>query len=117
MLRYLLKDNQLFPEGEIIQRLAEIDDKKIVKEELEIIEEVLQDYDEAIIESNKRLSDYNNDKIKIQTPNQAGEHLRSNYDKFDLDNDEIIEIYQNLAIYKIKKESASEVFTYENQVG
>ena len=88
--------------------LAEIDNKQIVKEELEIIEEVLQDYDEAIIESNKRLSDYNNDKIKIQTPNQAGDYLRSNYDKFDLDSDEITEIYQNLAIYKIKKESASE---------
>ena len=99
---------KLFPQNEIIERLAEIDDKKIVKEELEIIEEVLQDYDEAIIESNKRQSDYNNDKIKIQTPNQAGDYLRSNYEEFDLDNDEIIEIYQNLAIYKIKKESASE---------
>ena len=99
---------KLFPQNEIIERLAEIDNKQIVKEELEIIEEVLQDYDEAIIESNKRLSDYNNDKIKIQTPNQAGDYLRSNYDKFDLDSDEITEIYQNLAIYKIKKESASE---------
>ena len=99
---------KLFPQNEIIERLAEIDNKQIVKEELEIIEEVLHDYDEAIIESNKRLSDYNNDKIKIQTPNQAGDYLRSNYDKFDLDSDEITEIYQNLAIYKIKKESASE---------
>ena len=99
---------KLFPQNEIMERLAEIDNKQIVKEELEIIEEILQDYDEIIIESNKRLSDYNNEKIKIQTPNQAGEYLRSNYDKFNLDNDEIIEIYQNLTIYKIKKESASE---------
>ena len=99
---------KLFPQNEIIERLAEIDDKKIVKEELEIIEEVLKDYDEVIIESNKRLSDYNNGSIKIQTPNQAGEYLRSNYDKFNLDDEEIVEIYQNLAIYKIKKESASE---------
>ena len=99
---------KLFPQNEIMERLAEIDNKQIVKEELEIIEEILQDYDEIIIESNKRLSDYNNEKIKIQTPNQAGEYFRSNYDKFNLDNDEIIEIYQNLAIYKIKKESASE---------
>ena len=99
---------KLFPKEEIIQRLADINDKKIVKEELEIIEEVSSDYDEIIIESNKRLSDYNNEKIRIETPNKAGEYLRSNYDKFDLDNDEITEIYQNLAIYKIKKESASE---------
>ncbi len=99
---------KLFPQNEIIERLAEIDNGQIVKEELEIIEEVLKDYDEAIIESNKRLSDYNNENIKIQTPNQGGDYLRSNYDKFDLNNDEISEIYQNLAIYKIKKESAGE---------
>ena len=99
---------KLFPQDEIIQRLADINDKKIVKEELEIIEEVSKDYDEIIIESNKRLSDYDNEKIKIETPNPGGEYLRSNYEKFDLNNDEITEIYQNLAIYKIKKESASE---------
>lgn len=99
---------KLFPKNEIIERLVEIDNKQIVKEEIEIIEEVLKDYDEIIIESNKRLSDYNNEKIKIETPNQAGEYLRNNYDQFNLDNDEVIEIYQNLAIYKIKKESASE---------
>ena len=99
---------KLFPQDEIIERLAEIDNKQIVTVEIEIIEEVLKDYDEVIIESNKRLSDYNNERIKIQTPNQAGDYLRSSYDKFDLNNDEITEIYRNLAIYKIKKESASE---------
>ena len=78
------------------------------KEEIEIIGELSKDYDEIIIESNKRLSDYNNDKITIKTPNQAGEFLRTNYDKFDLDSDELNNIYQNFAIYKIKKESASE---------
>ena len=103
-----LISEKLFPEDEIIQRLAEIDDKKIVKEEAEIIEEVLKEYDEVIIETNKRLSDYNNEKVKIQTPNQAGEYLRNNYDKFGLNSDEISEIYQDLAIYKIKKESATE---------
>ena len=99
---------KLFPEDEIINRLIEIDSKQIVKEELEIIDEVSKDYDNIIIESNKRLSDYKNDKIKIQTPNKAGEFLRSNYEKFDIDPAELNEIYQNLAIYKIKKESASE---------
>ena len=99
---------KLFPEDEIIARLAEIDDKKIVKEELEIIEEVSGNFDEIIIESNKRLSDYGNDKIAIKTPNQAGEYLRSHYDEFGLDSEESSKIYQNLAIYKIKKESASE---------
>ena len=99
---------KLFPEDEIIQRLAEIDNKEIVKEEADIIDEVSRDYDEIIIESTKRLSQYENDKIIIQTPNQGGEYLRSNYDKFELDESEIIETYQNLAIYKIKKESSGE---------
>ena len=99
---------KLFPEDEIINRLAEINDKQIVKEESEIIEETDAYYDEIIIESNKRLSDYDNDKITIKTPNQAGEYLRSNYGEFGLDSEELIKIYQNFAIYKIKKESASE---------
>ncbi|MGN0176844.1 MAG: NOP5/NOP56 family protein [Methanobrevibacter sp.] len=99
---------KLFPEDKIIDRLAEINDKKIVKEELEIIEEVSSDYDEIIIESNKRRSDYNNTKITVKTPNQGGNYLRDNYDKFGLDSEEITSIYRNLAIYKIKKESASQ---------
>ena len=99
---------KLFPEDKIINRLAEIAEKQIVAEELEIIEEVSKDYDEIFIESKKRESDYSCEKIKIQTPNKGGEYLRSNYDKFGLDNEEITEIYQRLAIYKIKKESASE---------
>ena len=100
--------NRLFPEEEIINRLAEITDKKIVLEETDIINEVSEDYDEIIIESNKRLSDYDNEKIVVKTPNQGGEYLRSHYDEFGLDDEEISRIYQNLAIYKIKKESASE---------
>lgn len=103
-----LISEKLFPETEILNRLADIDDKKIVKEETEIIEEVSKDYDEIIIESNKRKSDYDNEKITIKNPNPAGEYLRSNYEEFGLDSQEITEIYRNLAIYKIKKESASE---------
>ncbi len=99
---------KLFSEDEIINRLSEIDSKQIVKEELDIINEVSADYDEIIIESNKRLSDYGNDKITIKTPNRGGEYLRANFEKFDLDNEELSRIYQNFAIYKIKKESASE---------
>lgn len=98
---------ELFPTEEIIQRLTEINDKKIVKEELDIIEEVSKDFDEIIIESNKRQSEYNNEKITVQTPNQGGEYLRENYEKFDLDCEDMTEIYRNLAIREIKA-SASE---------
>ena len=103
-----LISEKLFQEDEIVTRLIDIDDKKIVAEEMEIIEEVSKNYNEIIIESNKRLSDYSNEKIIIQTPNQDGEYLRNNFEKFNLNNEEISEIYQRLAIYKIKKESASE---------
>ncbi|WP_296858037.1 NOP5/NOP56 family protein [uncultured Methanobrevibacter sp.] len=99
---------KLFPEDEIIKRLADIGNNEIVKEEQEIIEEVSLKYDEIIIETNKRLSDYNNDKLIIKTPNQGGEYLRNNYEKFNLDNSDITKIYEQLAIYNIKKESASE---------
>ena len=103
-----LISKRLFPDDEIINRLAEIDDKQIVAEELEIIDEVSQNYDEIIIESNKRASDYNNENIIVKTPNQGGEYLRNNYEEFELDSQELSAIYQNFAIYKIKKESASE---------
>ena len=103
-----LISEKLFPEKEILNRLADIDDKKIVPEEMEIINEVSKDCDEIIIESNKRKSDYGNEKVIIKNPNPAGEYLRSNYEEFGLDSEEITEIYRNLAIYKIKKESASE---------
>lgn len=99
---------KLFPEDEVISRLAEIDDKKIVLEESQIINEVSSEYDEIIIESNNRLSDYGNDRITIKNPNPAGDYLRSHYDEFDLNSNEVISTYQNLAIYKIKKESAGE---------
>lgn len=99
---------KLFPANEIIQKLADINDKKIVDEELEIIEELSSDYDEIIIESNKRLSDYDNEKVTIKTPNQGGDYLRENYAEFGLNDEEITEIYRNLAIYNIKKASASE---------
>ena len=98
---------KLFPQSEIISRLAEIDDKNIVPEEIEIINEV-SSYDKIIIESNKRLSDYDNEKIQIKTPNEGGEYLRSNYEKFGLSSEDLTEIYRKLAIYKMKKESASE---------
>lgn len=99
---------KLFPDDKIINKLIEIDNKQIVEEESDIINEVSKDYDEIFIESNKRLSDYDNDRITIKTPNQAGEYLRENFDEFDLDGEDISKIYQNFAIYKIKKESASE---------
>ena len=94
---------KLFKEEEILQKLIEIDNKGIPSEEIELINELSEDYDSIIIESNKRASDYDSEKIKVQNPNLAGELLRSDYDE-DIGN----ELYQKLAIYKMKKAQSSE---------
>ncbi|WP_296861188.1 NOP5/NOP56 family protein [uncultured Methanobrevibacter sp.] len=94
---------KLFEEDEILQKLIEIDNKEIPLEESELINELSKTYDTIIIESNKRASDYNCDKIHVKNPNHAGDILRSEFD-LDLDND----IYQKLAIYKMKKAQAGE---------
>jgi len=101
-----LISSKLFNEDEIYDKLIEIDEKKIPLEEKLIIEELSRDYETIIIESNKRASDYNSDKIKIKNPNKAGQYLRSNYEKFGID--ESNEYYQKLAIYKMKKAQSGE---------
>ncbi|WP_299522211.1 NOP5/NOP56 family protein [uncultured Methanobrevibacter sp.] len=99
-----------FPKESIATTLMEIENKKIVSQEKEIIEEVSQDYDTIIIESNKRISDYSSlnsfEKIEIKTPNPGGEYLRSNLSEF-VEND-YLEVYQQLAIAKMKELSKSE---------
>lgn len=98
-----LIDKRLFKKDEILEKLIEIDSKEIPAEEMDLIEELSKDYDEIIIESNKRASDYKSDKVKIQNPNPAGEYLRSSLQP-DISN----EYYQKLAIYKMKKAQSSE---------
>ena len=96
-----------FPKESIVATLMEIENKKIVPQEKEIIEEVSKDYDKIIIESNKRISDYSIfDNIEIKTPNPGGEYLRSNLEKFV--EDEYLEAYQQLAIAKMKEASKSQ---------
>lgn len=101
---------KLFPKESIVTALIEIENKKIVSQEKEIIEEVSKDYDKIIIESNKRISDYSClksfDKLEIKTPNAGGEYLRSNLEKFV--GDDYLEVYQQLAIAKMKEASKSE---------
>lgn len=101
---------KLFPKESIVTALMEIENKKIVSPEKEIIEEVSKDYDKIIIESNKRISDYSClksfDKLEIKTPNAGGEYLRSNLEKFV--GDDYLEVYQQLAIAKMKEASKSE---------
>ena len=107
---FKLITQKLFPKESIVTALMEIKNKKIVSQEKEIIEEVSKDYDKIIIESNKRISDYSGlksfDKLEIKTPNAGGEYLRSNLEKFV--GDDYLEVYQQLAIAKMKEASKSE---------
>ena len=98
----LIKE-KLFKEDEILQKLIEIDNKEIPSEERELIDELARDYDSIIVESNKRASDYGCEKVRVLNPNKAGDFLRSEYE-LDCDN----EIYQKLAIYRMKKAQSSE---------
>lgn len=94
---------KLFKEDEILEKLIEIDNKEIPAEESELINELSKSYETIFIESNKRSSDYDSDKVKVKNPNPGGDYLRSRFD-FDFDN----EIYQKLAIYRMKKAQSGE---------
>ncbi len=94
---------KLFKENEILDKLIQIEEKKIPSEEKELIEELSSKYNKIIIESNKRKSDYKNDKIIIKNPNKAGEYIRNNFDE-NITN----EYYQKLAFYKMKKAQSGE---------
>lgn len=111
-------DYKLFPKEETITRLMEIENKKVVDEEIAIINEVSNSYNNIYIESNKRSSDYSNfENIQIKTPNKGGEHLRSNlkeililigFSNEDNFKEDFTNLYRKLTIYKMKKISQEE---------
>ena len=116
-----IEDYKLFNEEEIVSNLLKIEENEILNEEIELINGIkldLEGGDKIIIETTKRKSQYkeleNYGNIEVKTPNKGGEHLRNNIDYvleaigFSKSQDEIIQIYEKLAIYKIKKSSQEE---------
>ena len=116
-----ITDYKLFNEEEIVSNLLKIEENEILNEEIELINGIkldLEGGDKIIIETTKRKSQYkeleNYGNIEVKTPNKGGEHLRNNIDYvleaigFSKSQDEIIQIYEKLAIYKIKKSSQEE---------
>ena len=87
---------KLFKEDEIASNLLKIEENEILDEEIELIKELSSDDAIFSIETTKRLSTYkmfeNYENIKVETPNQGGEHLREN----------LKSIYQEKMIIKIK---------------
>ena len=115
-----IADYKLFREEDAVSNLIKIEENEILDEEIELINGIKLDSidDKIIIETTKRKSQYkelgNYENIEVKTPNKGGEHLRSNIDKvfeeigFSKSQDEITQIYEKLAIYKIKKSSQEE---------
>ena len=115
-----IADYKLFKEDEVVSNLIKIEENEILDEEIELINGIKLDSidDKIIIETTKRKSQYkeleNYGNIEVKTPNKGGEHLRSNIDKvfeeigFSKSQDEITQIYEKLAIHKIKKSSQEE---------
>ena len=117
---FQIADYKLFREEDAVSNLIKIEENEILDEEIELINGIKLDSidDKIIIETSKRKSQYkeleNYENIEVKTPNKGGEHLRSNIDKvfeeigFSKSQDEITQIYEKLAIHKIKKSSQEE---------
>jgi len=116
-----IADYKLFKEDEVVSNLIKIEENEILDEEIELINGMKLDSesgDKIIIETTKRKSQYkeleNYGNIEVKTPNKGGEHLRNNIENvfeeigFSKSQDEIIQIYEKLAIHKIKKSSQEE---------
>ena len=105
-----IEDYKLFNEEEIVSNLLKIEENEILNEEIELINGIkldLEGGDKIIIETTKRKSQYkeleNYGNIEVKTPNKGLEEIGSSKSQ-----DEIIQIYEKLAIHKIKKSSQEE---------
>ena len=91
-----IADYKLFKDDEVVSNLIKIEENEILDEEIELINGIKLDSidDKIIIETTKRKSQYkeleNYGNIEVKTPNK------------------IIQTYEKLAIYKIKKSSQEE---------
>ena len=118
---------KLFKEEDIVSNLIKIEENEILNEEIELINELFsaEAYDDEssnefkiIIETTKRKSQYKDleayENIEVKTPNKGGEYLRENLENvleeigFSKNQEETIETYEKLAIYKIKRSSQEE---------
>ncbi|WP_409200424.1 NOP5/NOP56 family protein [Methanobrevibacter sp. DSM 116169] len=104
---------KLFDEKERTSKLEDISNKKVLKEEIELIEELFDKYDNISIESQSKKSNYNKwENITLEVPNKAGEFLRENLenilDEINFSKETFTKSYRDLAISKVKDELNSE---------
>lgn len=109
---------KLFDDSKRISKLIEIESRTITEEEINLIEELYEKYDEISIETRCGKRSYAKwENIKIEFPNKAGNYLRENLeevllkinftDKEDLKK-KFSKVYIDLANYKVKEELSSE---------
>ena len=116
---------KLFKEDEIVSNLIQIEENELLEEEIDLINELSQEFfnessdeNKIIIETTKRKSQYkgleNYENIETKTPNKGGEYLRNNLENifekigFSHDKEDLIQVYEKLAINKIKESSQEE---------
>lgn len=114
-----LIDYELFPKGKLAERVIELNKRNLTLKEESILKRNIKKCDSITIETNLTLSKYKNlkgaSKFKFETPNAAGDFLRSNMDKILVENgileaeDDLNEILHDLSIeiinYKLKEAS------------
>jgi len=76
-----LLDYELFPKSKITLRLTELLEGKLVREEKSLLKRLVKNHDEVVVETEISPSKYeslkDSSKFKFQTPNKAGEYVRT----------------------------------------
>ncbi|WP_429221466.1 NOP5/NOP56 family protein [Methanobacterium oryzae] len=117
-----LMDYELFPKGNLPERIYEEHKGNLVPEEEIILKRNVKKCSSIIIETNKHISNYKSlkgaSKFEFETPNAAGEFLRSNMTDvlketgFISSENELNEILHNISLeitnYKLKEASKAE---------
>ncbi|NYB27522.1 MAG: ATP-binding protein [Methanobacteriaceae archaeon] len=76
-----LLDYELFPKSKITLRLTELLEGNLVREEKSLLKRLVKNHDEVVVETEISPSKYeslkDSSKFKFQTPNKAGEYVRT----------------------------------------
>ncbi len=88
-----LLDYELFPRNRLSERLNEVLEGNLVSEEQSLLKRMVKNQDEVVVETEISLSKYrslkDSSKFKFETPNKAGEYLRTFMDKVLIETDYI----------------------------
>lgn len=88
-----LLDYELFPRKRLSERLNEVLEGNLVSEEQSLLKRIVKTHDEVVVETEISPSKYSSlkdsSKFKFETPNKAGEYLRTVMDKVLIETDYI----------------------------